>query len=161
MLFDRGESDEAIKLLGKALAIQSDQPITRYNLGLVLYRQGRSAEARQQWSELLRLHPENTDALNQLAWVLATDPEASIRDDAKAVEMAQRAVKLSDGQEPNFLDTLAAAQAEAGRFGDAVQTAKRAQALAIGKNDAALAEGIQSRMRLYEAKTPFREMRQP
>ena len=121
MLVDRGQPDEAISLLGKALQIKADQPHVRYNLGLVLCQQGRLAEAMEQWAEVLRWHPENTEALNQLAWVRATAPEASVRDGAKAVEMAQHAVKLTDGQEPNLLDTLAAAQAEAGQFGEAVE----------------------------------------
>jgi len=161
MLADRGQPDEAIGQLGKALEIKPDQPDVRYNLGLLLYQQGRLPEAMAQWSELLRLHPQHAEALNQLAWVLATATEASVRDGAKAVEMAQHAVKLTGSREPNFLDTLAAAEAEAGQFSAAVETANQALALASRHDNTVLAEGIRARIRHYEARTPFRETGQP
>ncbi len=161
MLADRGQPAEAIGLLRKALTIKPDQPAARYNLGLLLYQQGELSEAMAQWSKVLSMYPENAEALNQLAWVMATAPEASGRDGVKAVAMAQRAVKLTEGREPNFLDTLAAAQAEAGQFAEAVRTAKQALELASGPKNAVLAEGIQARIRLYEAEAPFRDARQP
>ena len=70
---------------------------------------------------MIRSRPSDTNLLNDTAWILATNPNASVRDGAEAVELAQRAVKLSGGQEPAILDTLAAAYAEAGRFADAVE----------------------------------------
>ena len=99
--------------------------------------------------------------LNQLAWVLATCPEASVRNGAEAVELAQRAVRLSGGREPAILGTLAAAYAEAGRFPEAVQTARKALELATQQNKQALAESIKAKIPLYEAGTPFREPHQP
>ena len=69
------------------------------------------------------------------AWMLATNPNASVRNGAEAVELAQRAVELSGGREPAILDTLAAAYAEAGRFPEAVKTAQRAAALASARGD--------------------------
>jgi tetratricopeptide (TPR) repeat protein len=161
MLADRGQPDEAIGLLGKALQIESDRPDDRYTLGFLLYQQGKLPAAMAQWSELLRLHPDNAAALNQLAWVLATAPAASDRNGAKAVEMAQHAVKLAGGKEPNFLDTLAAAQAEAARFAEAVETAREALKLATQQNNEPLAESIKAKIPLYEAGTPFREMPPP
>ena len=60
------------------------------------------------------------------AWLLATSPESSSSSGAEAVQLAQRAVELSDGDEPTYLDTLAAACARVGRFADAVKTAEKA-----------------------------------
>lgn len=161
MLADRGQLVEATSLLRKALEMKPDQPEARHNLGLLLYRQGQLAEAMGQWSELLRLHPENTETLNQVAWVLATSAEASVRDGARAVEMARHAVRLTDGQEPNLLDTLAAAQAEVGRFDEAIDTTQRALALASRQENTALAATLRARIRLYEAQTPVRAPRPP
>ena len=62
-------------------------------------------------------------AQNDLAWLLATCPDNSVRNGQKAVELAQQAVQLSNGRSPEILDTLAAAYAEAGRFHEAVETA--------------------------------------
>ena len=62
--------------------------------------------------------------------MLATNPNASVRNGAEAAELAERAARLSGGQKPAILGTLAAAYAEAGRFPEAVQTARKALKLA-------------------------------
>ena len=95
--------------------------------------------------------------MNDTAWLLATNPNASVRNGAEAVELAQRAIELSSGQEPAILGTLAAAYAEAGRFAEAVQTARKALELATQQNKPALAESIRAKIRLYEAGKPFRQ----
>jgi protein O-mannosyl-transferase len=73
------------------------------------------------------------------------------------VELAQRAVELSGGQEPAILGTLAAAYAETGRFTEAVQTAQQAVKIAMQQNNQPLVESIQAKIRLYEAGKPFRD----
>ena len=93
--------------------------------------------------------------------MLATNPNASIRNGAEAVELAQRAVQLSDGREPAILGTLAAAYAEAGRFAEAVKTAEQALALASSQNNAALADTLRTRIKLYQSNSPYRELQQP
>ena len=111
--------------------------------------------------ESLRSRPDDIALLNDTAWVLATNPNASIRNGAEAVELAQRAVQLSDGREPAVLGTLAAAYAEAGRFAEAVKTAEQALALAASQNNAALAETLHARIKLYQAGSPYRNTQQP
>ncbi len=104
--------------------------------------------------------PDDVALLNDTAWVLATNPNASIRNGTEAVGLAQRAVRLSDGKEPAVLGTLAAAYAEAGRFSEAVQTARKALDLATEQNKQSLAESLKAKMALYEAGTPFRDIQQ-
>ncbi|HEY1716957.1 MAG TPA: hypothetical protein VGH42_01535, partial [Verrucomicrobiae bacterium] len=65
--------------------------------------------------------------------------------------------QLSKGGSAQLLDTLAAAYAEAGRFGKAVETARRALNLPAAKNNQPLADAIQARLKLYEANLPYRE----
>ena len=103
------------------------------------------------------MQPKQIGFVNQLAWVLATCAEASVRNGAEAVELAQRAAQLSGGREPAILGTLAAAYAEAGRFPEAVQTARKALELATQQNKQALARSIQAKLPLYQAGTPFRQ----
>ena len=93
--------------------------------------------------------------MNQLAWAMATAPEASLRNGAEATELAQWAVKLSRGLEPIPLGTLAAAYAEAGRFAEAVKIADRAIALATARNDAATADALRRQSQLYRAGSPY------
>ncbi len=110
---------------------------------------------------MLRSQPDDIVLLNETAWTLATNPNASIRDGAEAVELAQRAAQLSKGQEPAVLGTLAAAYAEAGRFPEAVKTAEQALALASSQNSAALADSLRARIKLYQAGSPYRDAQQP
>ena len=91
------------------------------------------------------------------AWLLATCPEASLRDGKKAVELAQQAVQLSGGKSPEILDTLAAAYVEAGRFPEAIKTAQRVLDLSAAQNKKPLAEVIQNQLKLYEANSPYHE----
>jgi Flp pilus assembly protein TadD len=95
--------------------------------------------------------------LNNLAWLLATSSETRIRDGARAVELAERAVHLERGDHPIIIATLAAAYAEAGRFPDAVKTARRALDLAFGSRNTDLADAIKAQLELYEASIPSRE----
>ena len=65
-------------------------------------------------------------ALNDLAWIYATHPRRDLRNAVEAVRLAEQACQLSDRKLPTCLNTLAAAYAEAGRFAEAVTTAKKA-----------------------------------
>ena len=95
----------------------------------------------------MQLVPGDARLPGAMAWLLATSPEASLRDGARAVELAQRAVRLTGGREPDALDTLAAAYAEAGRFAEAVETAEQ-PAPWPPSTAIALAEAIEKRLDL-------------
>lgn len=94
------------------------------------------------------------DAYNEYAWFLATHPLASVRNGKIAIANARKAVALEDN--PNYLDTLAAAYAEAGRFDEAISTQQQALALAKGQ-DAELIEELTAHLKAYEAGQPWRE----
>ncbi len=106
---------------------------------------------------MLRRRPNDLALLNDVAWTLATDPNASIRNGAEAVTLAERAAQVSSAKEPAILGTLAAAYAEDGRFADAVQVAERALALAAGQNKSDLAATLRTRIKLYQANSPFHQ----
>jgi tetratricopeptide (TPR) repeat protein len=97
------------------------------------------------------------EARNDLAWVLATHPDREIRDGERAVNLARAAVTAGEARNPGMLDTLAAAYAEAGRFADAVETARRALALTRSEGQATLAAEIESRSALYATGRSYRE----
>ncbi len=154
----KGQSDSAITHFEKAVEINPGFAAAHRNLGDAFYHlRGQTPEALAHWHAVLRLEPNNLLVLNQIAWVLATNPEASVRNGNEAVELAERAVKLSGGREPAILDTLAAAYAEVRRFPEAARTARQALALAAQP----LTDGLKARVALYEARTPFRETQRP
>lgn len=83
----------------------------------------------------LRVDPRRHSAGNNLAWILATTAQATLRDPATAVALAERAVEMTDPPDLDYLDTLATAYAAADRNGEAIRTAERALALALEKGD--------------------------
>ena len=155
VLTRQGKLGEAVVEFRKALDIQPGYALAHYKLGFVLYHRGDIQEAVAQWSTAIRLQPDNARFLSDLAWVLATCPEASIRDGARAVVLAREAVKLTGGKDPRSLDILAAACAEAGRFSEAVAAARQALALVGGQDKAA--DGLRARLKLYESGSPYHQ----
>jgi tetratricopeptide (TPR) repeat protein len=125
-------------------------------LAMALQQQGKTAEALNYYQEALRLRPDQLDILNNLAWICATHRDPRLRDGAQAVSAARRAVELSAGK-ADVLDTLAAAYAEAGRFPEAVATARKSLSLAVQQKNQALVEALRGRIALYEAGKPYRE----
>lgn len=112
---------------------------------------GNTAGAIEHCRNALRIDPDNSAALNQLAWLLATAEDHRMRNGAEAVALAQRAVQVTDSRFPGSYSTLAAAYAEAGQMTQAVAAAKVAISLAhiIGQDDVALkAAGM---LQLYQA----------
>lgn len=101
----------------------------------------------------LAINPDNPAALNRLAWLHATCPLEELRDGAAAVRDARRACELTGYQMPSYLDTLAAAFAELGRFDDAVYWQEQAIQLAPDE----LRSDYESRLPLYKAGQPYRE----
>jgi len=101
----------------------------------------------------LQSNPNDVRTLNNLAWVLATCQQPSLRNGSKAVELAELANQLTQNDNPSILNTLAAAYAEAGQFPEAVDTAKRALQLAQVQSNQALIDAIKSELKLYQAGT--------
>ena len=99
--------------------------------------QGKFPAAVQGYRAALALQPQSPEILNNLAWLLATCPEADVRDGAEAVRLGERACELTRFKRTVMVGTLAAAYAEAGRFAEAVATAQKAGALAVESGDEA------------------------
>jgi len=108
----------------------SDDLQTRTEGAVRLEQAGQFAEALQEYREVVRLHPDDPIALNNLAWCLATNPRPELRNGPEAIRLARRAVELTGQQQPVPLGTLAAAYAADHQFAKAVEAATRAQAVA-------------------------------
>jgi hydroxymethylpyrimidine/phosphomethylpyrimidine kinase len=97
--------------------------------------------------------------MNNLAWTLATSPDALVRDGPKAVQVAERADALTNNASPIISATLAAAYAEAARFPEAVRTAQRAIQLAVNEGNESRAASIRTQLSAYESGKAFRDRR--
>lgn len=93
-------------------------------LGDLLQEKKMEARAIAAYESALRLKPENPDVHNNLAWLLATAQEPSLRDPARAVALARRAVELK--MAGYILDTLAVALWTNGSVEAAVAAERRA-----------------------------------
>ena len=112
----------------------------------------------------MEISPSNSKAcynLTQVAWELATNPEASVRNGAKAIALVEQVEQFSKSGNPWTLETLATAYAEVGRFPEAIASAERAQQLAAQQGNASLADVLGKQIKLYQAGTPFRDTGMP
>jgi Flp pilus assembly protein TadD len=131
------------------------------SLAIVLAGCGRYAEAAAHFRHAAELQPDGLECQRNWAWLRATCPVAALRDGADAVEHARHANQLCEGKQADVLDTLAAAYAEAGRFPEAVSTARQALELARQQNNASLMNLLPARLALYKAGKPFHESPSP
>ena len=152
----QGKLEEAVREFQEQLRLQPDAQ-AHYNLALARVMQGKLKEAGIHYELAIKLKPDWPTALNDLAWIRATAPQAELRDGAEAVRLAERACGLSGGKEARFLGTLDAAYAEAGRFNEAIRTAEKTRQLAVAAGEKEVAAAAEQRLALYRKKQPFRQ----
>ncbi len=140
-----------------ALTANPNDPRAHYQLATLLVERKELEEAIRHYHEAVRLKPDWLEALNNLAWLLATYPEAKHRDGPEAVRLAAHAVELTAGQDAEALDTLAAAYAEAGRFAEAIKTAQDALAAAPTGAQGEFLSQVRARLQLYRQQQPCRQ----
>jgi len=102
--------------------------------------------------------PNNVEALNNLAWILATNPDDNLRNGKEAVDLAERAAAVPDGLDRcSVLDTAAAAYAEVGRYEEAVKLAQEALRLAKKKRRSQATGLLEKALGFYQQGQPFRD----
>lgn len=154
--------EEETEVLLKSIEARANHLESRSSVGVEVYMSylARSYasremfdEANKVYREMAELEPNNAPLQNNVAWNLATSSKESGRNGELAVKFAAKACELTDWKDAGFLDTLAAAYAEAGDFESAIKWQTKAIELApeAAKNE------IQSRLDLYQEGKPFRE----
>jgi tetratricopeptide (TPR) repeat protein len=156
-MFRKRVYPEAIQCYRKAAALDPNDADTHYNLALTLAASGDVTTAAASFREAARCRTNWPAPCNALAWILATHPDANVRNGAEAETFAHRAVQLSPTPNAMYLNTLAAAQAEVGKYDEAVINAQRAVATAMAGNQAANVAQYQARLQLYQQRQPYRD----
>ena len=141
----------------EAIRIQPSLADAYRNLAVLLAEMGEPAEALRVHRAAIRAVPGDVGLVNNLAWLLATSADAAVRDGAQARALAEEAVRRTGGRDAQTLDTLAAAQAEAGDFEGAVSTAARAARRAREEGQGGLAGRIERHARSYALGRPYRD----
>ena len=145
----------AVAHLRAAVALEPGHADTWRELGKLLIRQGRYAEALRVYEQARSVLPLQLHLANDQAWLLATGPDPALRDPAAAIGMASNLVIRTGHHAAEPLDTLAAAYSASGRFDEAAQAARAALALATAQHSSELAAAIQARLDRYETRRPY------
>lgn len=149
------QPQEAIRRFNRALEIDPSLFVALRGRSDAEISVGNHAAAIADLEKAIVAEPDDSGVLNNLAWLLATSPEDSIRDGTRAVQLAQRACELSEWKKPHIVSTLAAAHAEAGDFEQAKAFSRRAVEGAEEGDD--VREQLQNELASYEAGKPWRE----
>jgi tetratricopeptide (TPR) repeat protein len=148
-----GQYGRAISEFTKVIEIQPEFVEVYLNRGRAYDAIGEYERAVSDYAAAVQMKPRFAAPYNSLAWLFATSPDESYRDGRKAIVNATRACELSKWADAGYLDTLAAAYAEAGQFEQAVKWQTRATGmLATGDDKFAM----ESRLEAYKAAKPYR-----
>lgn len=153
----KGQVADAIHHYEKAVALEPALADAHIELGNILLKQADPRGAILHYEAALKISPQLPVAQTNLAWVLASCSEMSLRDGARAIELAESANRSFDGKNAIVLHTLAAAYAQNGQFDKAVETAQGGLKLAPDQNQAALADDLRREIRLYQGHHPYME----
>jgi len=147
-LLELGRYEEAAREFRAALAADARLTAAQRNLARALVAAGDIAEGIRAYRQALEAEP-HAEACNELAWLLATCSESDLAEPAEAMRLAERCLHLAGARSADLLDTLAAAQAAAGRFAEARGTAEEALHLARQRGESELAREIETRLAGY------------
>ena len=152
---EKGDLDLAIEDFNQAIRLNAKFAVAYDNRGLAWGRKKEYDKAIADYSEAIRLDPKLVNAWNNRAWEEATAQEDRTRNGKKALADANKALELAGSEDdPTILTTLAAANAEAGDFANAVKWHARAVELA---SSAAQKSDWQARLELYRNRQAYRD----
>ncbi|MBA2271212.1 MAG: glycosyltransferase family 39 protein [Chthoniobacterales bacterium] len=137
----------------RAVVVTSRNAVAQTNLGNLLP----GADAIPHYEAALAADPESALPMNNLAWVLATHPDYTVRNGTRASELALKAAWETDASDPVILRTLAAAYSEAGQFQEAARIGREALAIAEQQENSALASDLRNQLADIERRVPLRD----
>jgi tetratricopeptide (TPR) repeat protein len=157
----QGRPAAAVATWKELLRLTPNDPQVHAALALQYLIQKSPADASFYYREALRLKPhlslDDHSYLwaNNLAWMLATHRDPRLRNGAEAVHWAKQACEVDGYQQPDLMNTLAAAYAESGEFDEALKLSEKV--IRSPGTNTNLAERVAKYLRLYRASQPLRE----
>ncbi len=146
-----GLKEQAFDCFSRAIELKPENADIVCSRADLLADMGRYRDALADYAQAIDLNPEFAHAYRNGAWLLATCPDPRFRDPTNAVRGAQQALEFDYGERHVTLDTLAAAQASAGDFDQAIESLQKALKLAPHESRTA----YRSRLKKYQAHQPF------
>ena len=148
------QSHKAIDKFTASLAVDNKNELAYLERGSAYLGLGKHSEAIHDYEAAIKLKPDDSELLNNFAWVLCTSPDAKLRDGKRALVMAKQAAELTKYKQAYILSTLAAAYAETGDFADATKWSTKAVEIGEKADKEELAKELAS----YKEKKPWREL---
>ena len=112
-------------------------------------------QAIDDYTEAIKLDPNDARPHERLAWVLATATKDEWRDGKKAVDYAKKACELTDWKKPDYLATLSAAFAESGDFQEAIKW--QMKALEAPELEQDKDPEYRQRLKMFQEGKPYRQ----
>jgi len=150
----KGETDKAIADFTDAVRLDPKDASLYADRGGTFHDKDEIDKAIADQTAAISIRPKSPLAYNNRAWIWATCPDEKYREAKKAVESATKACELTKWHDPQYMDTLAAAHAEASDFASAVKWQTKANELRDGPVDRAPGE---ARLKLYQENKPYRD----
>jgi len=151
-----GRPDDAVASYKKAIELQPEHHYAYHGVAVGLTHKGEISEAISYYRRAIQLKDDHLGSLNGLARLLIRLPQEDPSKGAEPVRLGRRCCELTEYHNPQYLDTLAAAYAGVGDFGQAVEHAQKAIALAEAAGQNSLAAQIRARLDLYGEGKTFR-----
>lgn len=151
----KGQYKQAISDYGKAIEIKQEFALAFNNRGNALAKSGQYDLAIADFNKAIMLNPASAFPYASLAWLLATCPDEKYRNGGKAIELAQKAVKISS--HPYNLASLAAGYAEIGKFSEAITIQQELIALLRQDSKTENLDEFMEKLETYTAHKPWRE----
>ena len=150
-----GTPARAIELAERSVEISPGDASANFTLGLSYQQAGRWRSALAAYRRTIELNQSWLVARSNMAWILSTAPDASVRDGPLALKLARPLAKLKTRDRPLFLRTLAAAYAETADFEQAANIVRQTLN-ELGPNAHPLKGQLREDLRSYAAGKPVR-----
>ena len=143
------EPDKSFHHFQQAVKAQPDNATAHLELGMIYTAKANAKLALYHLRKALEHRPDWIDPMNILARILAMHPDPKIKDLTEATRLAKLAVKLTNRQDLQSLETLSTVYASAKQFAEAIEPTKLALALATQKKDQRRVLALQKRLQAF------------
>jgi tetratricopeptide (TPR) repeat protein len=145
------EQGKALDEVNKVLSSKPDFVEGLRLRGWILNRMGKCREAYEDFKKVSELNPNDAWSMQDKAWFLLTCSDEKLQDPLQALELAKRALELSEGKDGVVYETLAEAHF---RHGDPLKASElQRKAIELGSKkcpDRSCIKEMEQRLQKYE-----------